>query len=120
MTNNFILYSSKIIGGLFLEIAYFPLWWYSHGVLNLFWGLLNYLKDKEKGLAFSVWLKNIFTPMYGQYNLIGYFISFIVRFFQVVVRGLALVIYFLVAFIMLMVWLGMPVLALYEAIYQLI
>jgi len=37
-TNSFIFYSVKILAELVRDVLYFPLWWYSRGLINLLLG----------------------------------------------------------------------------------
>lgn len=117
--DSFIL-SGKILLGLGWEIVYFPLWWYSGGFLAALRSLKNFLADKEKSLALSVWIKNIFRPMYGQHDWAGVLISFVVRFFQIIARSLVLLFWTLLSLVVLACWLVAPVLAIYEILIQLI
>lgn len=120
MYNNFILYSGKIIAELAYDILYFPLWWYSRGFLNLLLSLYNFLTDKQKSLALLVWLKNIFRPMYGQYDWQGMLISFFIRLVQIIFRSLILLFWLIVVVAVALAWLVLPLFVVYEIILQLI
>src|SRR3989338_2734955 len=88
MSNSFIFYSLQILTELAWDVLYFPLWWYTRGFLNLLMSLLNFLSDKQKSLALLVWLKNIFRPMYAQYDWQGMLISFFMRLVQIIFRSI--------------------------------
>lgn len=118
LTNNFIFSGVKILSELIRDILYFPLWWYSAGLARLLLSLKNFLADKEKSLALSVWVKNIFTPMYGQYDWAGMIISFFVRLFQIIIRGLLMLFWLAVALAVFLLWLGLPVAVVYEIYFQ--
>ena len=69
-----------------INFVYFPLWWYSKGlVLTAKWTKKSIL-EVEKFLGIVIWAKNIFTPMFGQYDIFGRIISFNIRVFQIIVR----------------------------------
>lgn len=119
MQDSFIFYSMKIISELFWDVARFPLWWYSRGLIKIVLRMKNFLSDKEKSLSFFVWLKNIFRPMYGQNDIAGFLISFLVRSFQIVFRGIILSFWFLVAIGVVLAWLALPVFVIYQLIMQL-
>jgi hypothetical protein len=87
-SNSFIFYTGKIIFEIARDIIYFPLWWYSRGLFNLLLGVRDFLVDKQKSLALLVWIKNIFKPMYGQYDWQGFLISFFVRLVQIIFRSI--------------------------------
>jgi hypothetical protein len=70
--------------------VYFPLWWYTHGLAYAGKSCVAWLGRANQRLAPGLWLKNIFVPMYGQRDFTGKVISFVIRFFQVIVRSLVL------------------------------
>jgi len=118
LTNNLGLYTGKILVDLLRDILYFPLWWYSRGLKQLAIKLKNFLVNKERSLALFVWMKNIFRPMYAQYDWAGILISFFVRLFQITVRGIFMLGWLGLALFALCLWLILPVLAIYEIVFQ--
>lgn len=118
MTNNFALYGAKIIGEIFRDILYFPLWWYSRGFLMTVKGFLAFLDNRQRSLAFLVWVKNLFTPMYGQTDWQGRLISVFIRLVQIIFRGMVMLFWTLFASIAVLVWLIMPLFVFYQIIYQ--
>ena len=119
LSNSFGLYAGKILVDLIRDIIYFPLWWYSRGLKQIVIKLKNFLVNKERSLALFVWIKNIFRPMYAQYDWAGILISFFVRLFQIIVRGIFMLFWLALALLALGLWLILPVLAIYEIIFQL-
>ena len=118
LSNNFGLYAGKILVDLVRDIIYFPFWWYSRGLKQVTIRLMNFLANKEKSLALFVWMKNIFRPMYAQYDWAGILISFFVRLFQIIVRGIFMIFWLALVVLALGLWLILPVLAIYEIIFQ--
>ena len=118
LINNLGLYAGKILVDLLKDILYFPLWWYSRGLKQLAIKLKNFLVNKERSLALFVWAKNIFRPMYAQYDWAGILISFFVRLFQITVRGIFMLGWLGLAILILCLWLILPVLAIYEIVFQ--
>jgi len=119
MSNNFIFYSLKILTELALDVLYFPAWWYLRGFLNLLKSLSNFLKDEQKSLALLVWIKNIFRPMYGQYDWQGMLISFFMRLVQIIFRSLVMLFWLIICLVVVIFWLLLPPLVVYEIIFQL-
>ncbi|MBI2459455.1 MAG: hypothetical protein HYV53_02790 [Parcubacteria group bacterium] len=119
-SNSFIFYSLQIFIELIGDVLYFPVWWYSRGLLNLIIGLKNFLLDKEKALALLVWIKNIFKPMYAQYDWQGMLISFFMRLAQIIFRGLIMLFWLAFSLAVIIGWILLPLLAVYEIILQLI
>lgn len=119
MTNNFALYSFKIVGEFIRDIFMFPLWWYSRGLVQLVLSQIKFIRNREKALALMVWVKNIFKPMFGQTDWQGKLISFFMRVFQIIFRSIVLLFWILIAFSGLVLWTGLPILVLYQILFQL-
>lgn len=68
------------------HLLFWPLWWYSGGLWHTCKSTTRRIGYTWSSLALSVWLKNIFRPMYGQYDLASRLISFLMRFVQIVFR----------------------------------
>lgn len=69
-----------------LDFLYFPIWWYSAGsvwALRLCFQLFTVQQTK---LSPMLWLKNLFVPMYGQYDWQGRIVSVFIRGANVIVR----------------------------------
>jgi hypothetical protein len=118
LQHNFFTYAPKIIIQVIWDIVYFPLWWYSVGLVRLLIKINVFLKNRNAALGFSVWLKNIFTPMYGQRDIVSRLISFLVRLFQIFFRGLALIVWLVFCLAWLAIWLFLPLALVILLIYQ--
>lgn len=116
--HNYAILSLKALGRFILELLYFPVWWYSFGAWNFLSKQLNYLHNQEKSLALFVWIKNILKPMYGQYDIAGLTISFIVRSIQIIFRGSYLSILAVISLSLIIAWLALPILVIKGLIYQ--
>jgi len=119
VTNNFAVYGAKIITELIYDIAYFPIWWYSRGLVQVLFFVRDFLITREKSLALFVWIRNIFTPMYGQSDIAGKLISFFMRLIQIVFRSIIMLFWLLISFLLLAFWLLLPFLVAFEIVYQL-
>ena len=117
--SNFLTLFLQVVIRFFSGIIFFPFWWYTKGFLHFVKKVFNFLKEEQRVLGFSVWLKNIFVPMYGQSGFAGRAISFFIRLFQVIVRGLVLIFWSLLSLAMILGWLAIPFLLLVAIIYQL-
>lgn len=71
------------------ELLWFPLWWYTKGLKLTLKKLAIAVKNSVKLFALDIWVKNLFVPMYGETSITGRIISFMVRLFMIMVRGLA-------------------------------
>ena len=107
-----------IIVDLVGDILYWPIWWYSKGLIKATKGSLNAVINQERSLGLTIWVKNIFTPMFGQYDIEGRIISFFARLIQIIARGLILIIWSILVLIFYIVWLILPVLVVYQIYYN--
>lgn len=96
-------------------ILYFPIWWYTSGLLNVFKLAGSIIVNMDETLGFRIWVKNLFVPMFGQRDFAGRAISLFLRLFQIIVRGLVLLLIILLALILVVIWLLLPIFVLYQA-----
>lgn len=121
MSRPHFLISAFAVTARFLgNILFFPIWWYSLGFIRFAGKIIYFWRSEQQALGFSVWLKNIFVPMYGQNDFAGRLISFFIRLIQVIVRGLALIFWLLVGLILMAVWLALPFGILIATAFQLL
>lgn len=100
----------------FWEIIYFPVWWYSRGLKKTAIFCLKQVKVGWQALALGILLANFFKPMYGEGDLVGYVLSFLVRLVQLAWRLLFMLLWlglWLVAFVL---WLILPPSAIWKLI----
>jgi hypothetical protein len=90
------------------DIGYFPFWWYSTGLKNAALRLINTISDADREVALSVWVKNIFKPMFGQYDWQSRIISFVMRVFQIIARALVVIVWFLFSCVIFIAWIALP------------
>jgi len=88
------------------------------GLLMIIQKNVIFIQDRQKSLSVLIWLKNIFKPMYGQTDLQGRLISFMVRVVQIIFRTIFLLFYIVVSFLVILLWIILPFLIFYEIIYQ--
>lgn len=121
MVNNLAASAFKyIIIDLIGDILYWPIWWYSKGLLKTTKASIQAITNQEKSLGLSIWVKNIFTPMFGQYDLEGRIISFFARLIQIIVRGIMLLVWTIVVVLFYLLWLILPVLVTYQIYYNIL
>jgi hypothetical protein len=118
VTNNSVLYSLKILGEIGRDILYFPLWWYSRGLLNTVLKMVEFLKQRQKALGLLVWIKNIHRPMYGQYDWQGMIISVFMRIVQIIIRSAIMLFWCVFALLAVFAWIILPLLVIYELKFQ--
>lgn len=98
------------------DFFYFPVWWYTVGLWQMFRKCWLSLLERQRDLAIDIWLKNLFVPMYGQHDFAGRVISFFMRLAQIVGRVFVLLIWFTLLMVFLGVWLFIPIGIVYRII----
>ena len=111
--------SGKILIQFVWDLLYFPLWWYTRGFVGVLKWAGHFLQRRLQSTGVLVWLKNLFTPMYGQQDFAGKLISFIVRCVQIVVRAIIMILWVNVAVDAICLWLVLPIYIIYQLIFQL-
>ncbi|MDD4477147.1 MAG: hypothetical protein PHY40_03245 [Patescibacteria group bacterium] len=115
----FVLVLQQLFAEAFLDFIYFPFWWYTKGAKRAAILCLNLLNYGNLKLAPGLWLRNIFVPMYGQYDWQGRIVSFFIRLVQVIIRAAALVFWASVCFALFLVWVSIPAAVIYGfAVYN--
>lgn len=104
------------IGG---DVLRFPLWWYSEGLRRTIVSIFDGVRGYARKLGVMVWLKNIFTPMFGRYDWQSRLISVFMRAVNVFGRGFVLSAIALMGVVFGVVYLVLPVLAAVFSLYHL-
>lgn len=118
VTNNFALYSLKIVVEIITDILMFPVWWYTRGFFYCLKNVWRFLGRRQESISLFVWIKNIFKPMYGQTDWQGILISIFIRVVQIIVRSMAMIFWLFFSVFILLMWLVIPVFVIYEIVLQ--
>jgi len=102
-----------------LDVVLFPVWWYKGGLRRVLIALSHSLQDTNRSLAPGLWLKHIFTPMYGQTDIQGRLMSFFMRVVNVIGRSIALLVWLIILFCLLCLWFGIPLFLMYMIVHVL-
>ncbi|MAF14189.1 MAG: hypothetical protein CMI53_04860 [Parcubacteria group bacterium] len=121
MTNN-IFYTSLryVIVELIGDVLYWPLWWYSKGLVKTGLFCLTEIKAKQERLGLLIWVKNLFTPMFGQQDFEGRVISFFARLIQIIFRSIILLLYVVLLLLFFSAWIALPVIISFQLIDNLL
>lgn len=87
------------------KFLFFPIWWYSFGLVKLVRLLVHSLEEQYKNWQLGVWVKNLFVPMYGTSDIMGRIISFGVRLFMITVKGSVVFLWFILLLVIFLVYL---------------
>ncbi len=108
-----LLVFQRLVLEFFLDLIYFPLWWYTGGVKQAGFFCWQLLQQGNLRLAPGLWLKNIFVPMFGQTDLQGKLISLLMRLVNIIGRSIALFFWLFVVLFVFCLWLVFPVVLVY-------
>ncbi len=110
MVNNIFLKAIKVIFlEIIWEIIFFPIWWYNQGLKRVILYVWNSLKNSSRILALPIMFKNLFKPMFGQYDREGRLISFLMRIILTISRVLVFLVLLFLNIIILLIWILLPV-----------
>ena len=98
------------------DFLYFPLWWYTAGWKKSVVFTVEKIRDLENALAIKIWAKNLFRPMYAQYDLQGRIISFFMRLFQLIIRSIFFFIFFVFLLFVPVIWFFLPLFVLAQIV----
>lgn len=101
--------SFRIVRDLTLDVFYFPIWWYSTGLLERVNGTSDLIVGTARSLQIMIWIKNIFVPMYGAYDWQSRIISVFMRCVQIVGRVIALLFWVIIAFALFVLYVFGPI-----------
>ncbi|MCE9586065.1 hypothetical protein K8R04_01960 [Candidatus Uhrbacteria bacterium] len=93
----------------FGSIIRFPFWWYTEGLIEAARWCARGLRFRWESAGISVWVKNFFVPMYGQYDIAGRLVSVVMRFFVLIGRLIGLVFEAIGYALLLTTWVILPV-----------
>ncbi|HTK04500.1 MAG TPA: hypothetical protein VL500_02860 [Candidatus Eisenbacteria bacterium] len=111
-----IKYLAVDIVGSFL---YFPVWWYTAGALRTGRFCVRTVRGKAAQFGIAVWLRNLFTPMYGLRDWQGRIISFFMRLLIVTWYSIVLFVLSVLMLLCFLAWLAFPLLVAGELMRQL-
>lgn len=108
-----------ILKDVFGDIVYWPIWWYTGGLLKAWNRMFNTIVSGIEDLSLMVWVKNLFKPMYGQSDWQGRLISFLMRLFQIIFRTIILLFWIIFALIIFLFWLILPIFLVFGVLFNL-
>ncbi len=104
----------KLVSQFFIDLFYFPIWWYGEGTKRTFLSCLNLIGEANRNLAPGLWFKNLLVPMFGQTDWQGRLMSFFMRLVNGIGRSIGLLIWSLVVWVLFLLWLATPAVFVFE------
>lgn len=78
-----------LLGG----IIAFPVWWYTVGFVHMAAWAAHSVRNVSRNLGLSIWVRNLFVPMYGEHGIEGRLISFFMRLVMIIGRGMGVLVW---------------------------
>lgn len=91
------------------EVLYFPVWWYSKGLLKASNFLIKQIKGGNERFAISILIRYWLKPMYGQQDWQGKIISFFIRTIHLAWRLVWMILWSIIIFIIYIIYILLPV-----------
>jgi hypothetical protein len=104
-------YPKFLVSDLLGSVIRFPLWWYGEGLVLLVGWMSGRLAFRWKSYGFVIWMQNLLVPMYGQYDLAGRLVSFVMRIVVLIGRLVGFLLEAIGYLLMLVIYASAPVLA---------
>ncbi len=99
-----------------VDFLWAPVWWYTSGLKRAAQFAARLVATGNLQFAPGLWLQNIFVPMFGQYDWQGRLVSFFVRFANVIIRSILLIIWVMFSLIVFTLWILLPIVIVYMII----
>lgn len=109
-----------ILKDIVLDFVLWPVWWYSTGLVEAFYRMIDTMKQANDEVALTIWIKNIFVPMYGDYTWQGRLISFMMRIVQIIGRIVIFLVWCIFAITVFTLWIIVPFFIIYQFLFNLI
>ncbi|HEU0050958.1 MAG TPA: hypothetical protein VFQ60_02785 [Patescibacteria group bacterium] len=87
------------------SVLHFPFWWYTDGFQIVLQWIKRSLIFRWKSFSLTIWIKNLFVPMYGQYDLVGRLVSIFMRIVVLIGRLIFLFVEALLYTVLALLWL---------------
>lgn len=112
--NIFILTVKFVLLEIIGDIVYWPVWWYTKGLMQAVRFVFEHIRFEQEKIALVIWMRNIFTPMFGQYDWQGRIISFFMRCILIVAKMVYLAVFSVLHLVFFAAYIAAPVVAVYQ------
>ncbi len=102
------------------DIVRFPIWWYSRGLMIAARFVGQEIQSLSDRLSIPILIRNLFKPMFGDYSRSGRIISFFVRLFVFIFKGIGFLLWTILLAMLFVVWIAVPLMAVYQVVVQIV
>lgn len=117
--NIFLLSLRFLAVDIAMDILYWPLWWYSRGVVYMANFCIRQIREEEHRVGLALWMKNILVPMFAQYDWQGRIISFFMRLAMIFMKSIFLSLWAMILCLFFLLYIFLPAMALWRIILAL-
>lgn len=120
MSDHILIATLKYIGvEIIWDVIYFPIWWYSKGLMRVINFCINSASfHVNRRMALGIWVKSMFKPMYGDYTREGRIISIFMRVIVLIWKLVGTVLWMAVLVVVFVLWIVLPIIVIYFILYQ--
>ncbi|MEK7094607.1 MAG: hypothetical protein AAB886_00680 [Patescibacteria group bacterium] len=108
------LFFRDFIGG----VVGYPVWWYGKGLKGAALRLWRAHSSYRLSLGVSIWIKNIFVPMYGSNDIGGRIVSFLMRCVMIAIKLFVLAASSVIFAFLFLIYILLPAVALILLAYH--
>lgn len=109
----------KTAGTIFFEIISTPVWWYTSGIRWIALRLGRSAAGVWTQAGVGIWIRNLLVPMYGQNDIWGRIISFLIRLVNIIARSVWCGIWVLLLLAVFALWVMLPIITVMVFVYGL-
>lgn len=102
------------------SVVYFPIWWYTRGMVRMASYCVRTVVNAARNFGVGIWIKNLFTPMFGQRDFTSRIISFFMRLLAIFYYSVMLLVLGVAMLLLFLGWLAVPLFIGYEFFNQLV
>lgn len=102
------------------SLLYFPVWWFTRGAGRVAAYGFRTIRNAGHSFGVRIWFKNLFRPMFGQYDIAGRIISFFMRLIIIVYYTIVLLLLMALVSALFLGWLALPLIIGYEFFTQVV
>ncbi|MGB0757315.1 MAG: hypothetical protein ACPGO5_02550 [Patescibacteria group bacterium] len=118
MTSVFLHTLKLLTWDLLRDILYFPVWWYTEGLLLMWQRFFTAIMSWQHRLGLGIWVKNWFKPMYAQFDWQGRLISFFFRTLTILWKTIEFFLGFVLIILGFFLYLVLPFVAIVLLVYS--
>lgn len=119
LQSNAVLALKFVTVDLIGSVVFFPIWWYTKGLARMAAYSARTVWSAARDFGIGIWIKNLFTPMFGQHDVASRIISFFARLLAILYYSVCLLLLCIVMLLLFIGWIVLPLFIGYEFFNQL-